>query len=320
MDPIADINGFDSKRETALVRLVLVAALTTLLGVCALGQGAAISTTEDGQTLIIDDAGSEVLAFGKNVIVKKHAQGVFAFGGDIIVEGTVDADVATIGGSVTQREGALIGGDVIVIGGTFNAEGKQPLRNPEKQTVVFGVFEEEFRSFAQNPSSIFSPALTWSFVAQRVLSILFWFVITFTLTTISPGGVSRAAARFQLGSAKVLGLGIAGLLGTGAAILLSAAYLPGYLAGLVPLMIIFLLFLAFIFGRVALQVSFGKFLQKHLIPDNMQSETLAILLGVVGWTLILSVPYLWTLALIVVFAASVGLVFTARSGNPWQTP
>lgn len=319
MNPIADINGSDLAAETSPVRIVLVALLMLVLSVCAFAQGAGISTSEDGQTLIIDDAGSEVLAFGKNVIVKKHAQGVFAFGGNIIVEGTVDADVATIGGSVTQREGAKIGGDVIVIGGTFSAEGKQPLRNPEKQTVVFGVFEEEFRNFAQNPASILSPTLTWSFVAQRVLSILFWFVITFTLTTISPGGVSRAVARFQLGSAKVLGLGIAGLLGTAAAILLSAAYLPGYLAGLVPLMIIFLLFLAFIFGRVALQVSFGKFLQKHLIPDSMHSETLAILLGVVGWTLILSVPYLWTIALIVVFAASVGLVFTARSGNSWQS-
>ncbi len=320
MHPTADIYGPYRTFVPALRRLVHLVLITVALSVCALAQGAGISTSEDGQTLIIDDAGSEVLAFGKNVIVKKHAQGVFAFGGNIIVEGTVDADVATIGGSVTQREGALIGGDVIVIGGTFNAEGKQPLRNPEKQTVVFGVFEEEFRSFAQNPTSIFSPTLTWSFVAQRVLSVLFWFVITFTLTTISPGGVSRAVARFQLGSAKVLALGIAGLLGMGAAVLLSAAYLPGYLAGLVPLMIIFLLFLAFIFGRVALQVSFGKFLQKHLVPDNMQSETLAILLGVFGWTLILSIPYLWTLALVVVFAASVGLVFTARSGNPWQTP
>lgn len=320
MHPTADIFRPDQTRETTLRRLLQLLLLTTVLSVCAFAQGAGISTSEDGQTLIIDDAGSEVLAFGKNVIVKKHAQGVFAFGGNIIVEGTVDADVATIGGSVTQREGALIGGDVIVIGGTFNAEGKQPLRNPEKQTVVFGVFEEEFRSFAQNPTSIFSPTLTWSFVAQRVLSVLFWFVITFALTTISPGGVSRAVARFQLGSARVLALGIAGLLGMGAAILLSAAYLPGYLAGLVPLMFIFLLFLAFIFGRVALQVSFGKFLQKHLVPDNMQSETLAILFGVVGWTLILSIPYLWTLALIIVFAASVGLVFTARAGNPWQTP
>ena len=39
-----------------------------------------ISTSEDDKTLIIEDAkDSEILAFGKNVIVKKHAKGVFAF-------------------------------------------------------------------------------------------------------------------------------------------------------------------------------------------------------------------------------------------------
>lgn len=293
--------------------------LTLLLHVGLFAQATQVSTADGQETLIVEDAPDiEILAFGKNVIVKQHAKGVFAFGGNVIVEGIVDADVATIGGSVTQKEGARIGGDVIVLGGTFTAEGKQPLRNAERETVVIGVFEEEFRNFAQNPTAILSPSLSWSFVAQRILSVLFWFVITFAVTTISPGGIGRAVARFQLSSAKIIGLGIAGLILSSVGIVVSVGFLPGYLGGILGLMMLFLLFSAYVFGRVALQVSLGKFLQKQLIPVSSHSETMAILVGVVAWTAILSIPYIWTVALIVLFSASIGLVLTARSGNSWQ--
>jgi cytoskeletal protein CcmA (bactofilin family) len=76
--------------------------------------------------LIIEDAPEmEVFAFGKTVIVKKQAKGVLAFGGDVIVEGRVEGDVAAIGGSVTQKENAFIGGDVIIFGGTYRPKAKR---------------------------------------------------------------------------------------------------------------------------------------------------------------------------------------------------
>jgi RsiW-degrading membrane proteinase PrsW (M82 family) len=79
-----------------------------------------------------------------------------------------------------------------------------------------------------------------------------------------------------------------------------------------------LLLLSFIFGRVALQVSVGKQIQKRFLPENKHSETLALLIGAFVWTALLSIPYLWTFALIVLTAASLGLVLTARSTNGWQ--
>jgi hypothetical protein len=290
-----------------------------LLQFAIYAQTTGISTSDDQKTLIVEDAkDSEILAFGKSVIVKQHAKGVFAFGGDIIIEGRVDEDVAVIGGSVTQKENAFIGGDIIVIGGTYHQEAKKTLRNEGKETIVFGVFEEELRNFAQNPTGVFSPTFTWSFLGQRLLSVLFWFLISFTFTTISPGAVSRAVARFQLSGLKILAIGISGLLVTTIGIMASVAFLPGYLSGIIGLMTLFMLFLAYVFGRVALQVSFGKLLQKYLLPENKHSETLAILLGVIAWTVILSIPYVWTLALLLLFSVSIGLVFTARAKNGWQ--
>ena len=84
------------------------------------------------------------------------------------------------------------------------------------------------------------------------------------------------------------------------------------------LMVFVLLLLAYIFGRVALNVSFGKLLQKHLLSENNQSETLAIFIGVVIWTVLLSIPYLWTFALLALFSAGIGLVLTARTPNTWK--
>lgn len=278
-----------------------------------------ITTTEDQQTMIIEgNADTQVFVFGKNVVVKQQAKEVFVFGGDATIEGKVDGDVGTIGGSVIQKENAFIGGDVIVLGGTYQPETQKPLRNAEKETVIIGIFEEELRNFAQNPTAIFSPTLTWGFLAQRIISVLFWFLISFVFTTLSPGAISRAVARFQLSTLKIVGIGFSGFLITTIGIMLSVAFLPGYLSGIIGLMVLILLFLAYVFGRVALQVSTGKLLQKYFLPETKHSETLAILLGVVAWTVILSIPYLWIFALLLLFSVSIGLVFTAKTKTNWQ--
>lgn len=278
-----------------------------------------ISLSYDEKTLTVGDAkDNEIYAFGKTVIVQKEAKGVLTFGGDVIIEGKVEGDIAVIGGNVIQKENAFIGGDVIVFGGTYRAESRQPLRGDGKETVIVAMFEEELRGFSQNPASLFSPNLTWAFLAQRVLSILFWFVISLALTTIAPGAVSRAVARFQLSALKIFAIGFFGFLATIFGVVAGLKFLPDYLSAIVGLMAFLLLILGYVFGRVALQVSLGKFVQKRVFSEKKQSETLALLIGVVIWTILLSIPYLWIFALLTLFSASIGLVFTARSSEGWR--
>lgn len=275
----------------------------------------------DDKTLIIEDAPEmEVFAFGKTVIIKKHAKGVLSFGGDVIIEGEVTGDVATVGGSVTQKENAFIGGDVIVFGGVYRPESATAKRAEGKETVVFGVFEEEFRRMAQDPTQIFSPDLSISFFVSRILSILFWFIVSFAFATIAPGAVSRAVARFQLSTLKIFAIGFFAFVLTMITSIGSLSVLPNYLSAVVYIMIFALLLLAYIFGRVTLQVSLGKFLQKTLFKEKTHSEALAIFLGVTAWTLILSIPYVWTLGLLALFAAGIGLTLTARTNNKWEKP
>lgn len=273
----------------------------------------------DENTLIIDDAPEmEVFAFGKTVIVKKQAKGVLAFGGDVIVEGKVEGDVASIGGSITQKENAFIGGDVIIFGGSYRHESANPLRNEGKETIMYAGYEEELRALTQDPTQIFSPTFSFAFLAQRLLSMLFWFVISLALTTLAPGAVSRAIARFQLSTLKIFAIGFFAFTATTIMIITGLSVLPNYLSAIFGLMAFVLLMLAYVFGRVTMQVSVGKMLQKQFIADKNQSETLAIFIGVFVWTLLLSLPYVWTFALLALFAAGIGLVFTGRSSNNWQ--
>lgn len=314
--------------ETALIRLVFPPISTKLIlffiglqvfCVC-LYASPEISTSDDQTTVIVNDAPEQdVIAISKSVIVKKRAKSALSIGGDVIVEGRVEGDVGTIGGNVIQKEGAYIGGDIIVFGGSYKPEGQNPLREPGKETVMFGVFEEELRNFGQNPSQIFSPSFSLSFLAQRLVLALFWFVITLVMTTIAPGAVSRAVARIQLSWLKVCALGAAAFLFVTSAIICGALVLPNYLGATLGLMGMLLLLLGYVFGRVTLQMSLGKFVQKHLLSENNRSETLATLIGVLFWTLLLSLPYIWLIALFTVFTFGIGLILTGRSPAKWKS-
>jgi hypothetical protein len=278
-----------------------------------------ISTATDGETMTIDDAPEmEVIAISKTVVIKKQAKEVLVWGGDVIVEGRVEGDVAAFGGSVIQKENGYIGGDVIVVGGQYKAESAQPLRAEGKQTVMIGVFEDELRSLAQDPSQILTPKPTLSFFIQRLLSALFWFVVTVVAATIAPGAVSRATARLKLSALKVTAIGVAGFLATCVAMIVGMSVLPEYLSAIVGLMVFAMIMLAYGFGRVVLHVSLGKLIQDRMTFMGTRSDTLAILFGVLACTIILSLPYIWTVALFLLFSLGTGLVITARSSGSWK--
>ena len=302
--------------ETAISALIRATVAVTLMVVfsATVLAAASFTTSSDNEDLEVNDSPEmSVIAVAKTVIVKQSAKDVFVLGGDVVIEGNISGDVGVIGGTITQKEGAFIGGDVIVIGGAYKPHAQQPLRSAGKETIVLGILEDELRDLGRNPESILSPSLTPAFFAQRILSALFWFVVTLGFATIAPGAVSRAIARTKLTPAKVAGFGLAGLIGSLLLVSTASTILPEYLSVVVWIMVVGLLMLAYLFGRVTLQLSVGKYIEKRLLPSFRSSETVAILIGVLVWTVLLSLPYLWILAVLAVFAAGVGLVITARN-------
>jgi hypothetical protein len=301
------------------MRSVLYAALLAVTAL-SLFAHAQISTNTADNTVTVESAPEmDVFSYGRTVVIKHEAKSVLTFGADIIIEGRVEGDVAAFGGSITQKQNAFIGGDVIVIGGKYRPESAEPLRNAGKQTVMIAGNEEEVRNLVQSPSQIFSPSMSLTFLALRILAILFWFLISLAFVTVAPGAVSRAVARINLFTTKVIAIGFFAFLFTSVSLIVSVSLLPSYLSAVLGLMVFVMLLLAYIFGRVALNVSVGKLVQKHLLSDKNQSETLGIFIGVVAWTVLLSVPYVWTFGLLALFSAGIGLVLTARNSTSWKT-
>src|ERR1044071_5209923 len=125
------LNKLDLNRLFALLLWVLV-----LVGVA--------SAQNAKDTLVISGANEgPVVGLGKSVRITGSAQEAVSLGGDVIVEGVVDGDVAAVGGSVIQKAGARIGGDVMVIGGSYRSEDPHPNRNPDSMTMMYAGRSEE---------------------------------------------------------------------------------------------------------------------------------------------------------------------------------
>ena len=99
-------------------------------------------------------------------------------------------------------------------------------------------------------------------------------------------------------------------------VIASLSFLPDYLGAVVWLMIFALLMLAYLFGRIVLQLYIGKWMQRRVWATRSYPDSVAILIGTVFWTLLLSIPYVWTLTLLALFAFGVGLVLTGRENRP----
>src|SRR5215211_6179111 len=121
--------------------------------------GVAGAQTAAEKVVVVDGTyHGTVFGMGQSVrITGTVTEGAISLGGDVIVEGVVDGDVATIGGSVIQKSGSRIGGDVIVIGGSYRNENTLANRNPEAKTFMYAGYEQELGDVMRNPTGIFTP-------------------------------------------------------------------------------------------------------------------------------------------------------------------
>ena len=306
----------------SLVALKIAAALFVLL--LAVGAISAQTSTEawpdDKSALVIDGTSdSTVFGMGRSLrIIGTVKQGAISFGGDVFVEGTVEGDVAAVGGSVIQRDGSRIGGDVIVVGGTYHHGKAAPGRDTQKATIMYAGYEDELRKAMREPSSLLSPAWSAKFVGWRLLAVLFWFVVSLAVTAAMPSTISRAIARLQLTSLRVALIGILGAVVIAAGVPFCLWLLPAPVSVLVGIMALLLLIVATLFGRVVVFAATGRWLQRKLFAQRAQSESIALLLGVTFWILLSSLPYVWPIVIGGLLIISLGLALTARYRIVWK--
>jgi hypothetical protein len=306
-------------------RLCLMLCAILCAGVAVYARTPSVRAAEnDPTTLIVEgDDTDDVFGMGRSVIVRGRVKhGVMAFGGDVFVEGhgRVEGDVGVIGGTITQRENSYIGGDVLVIGGAYHHGTTAPGRDPATKTVMYTGYEEELRELGRNPWSLLEPKWTMASFGLRVLSILFWFIISLGLTAATPGAISRAATRLQLTSLRVAVIGVlAGVVLT-FGVPVALHLLPPVLGLFTGVLSLLFLFVAYLFGRVAIHAATGRWLQRLLLREEQRSESIALLLGAAFWAVVLSLPYLWALAVAGLVVTSLGLALTVRYRIGWKSP
>jgi len=107
-------------------------------------QNPPLPTASDSPYVVEGVSNTIVYAVGHSLQINGTVKnGAIALGGDLIVRGVVEGDVAAIGGSVIQLEGARIGGDVMVVGGTYQHLDQSPNRNPQAMTIMYAGYEQE---------------------------------------------------------------------------------------------------------------------------------------------------------------------------------
>ena len=298
--------------------VVLVAAFLVLV-VSGYAQPASDAHPGDPQARVIEGVvNTTVFGMGQSIrITGTVKEGAIAFGGDVIIEGAVDGDVAAIGGSVIQREGARIGGDVIVLGGIYHHGKAAPDRDPKSVTIMYAGYEDQLRRVMRDPFSVLHPQLSAVFFGTRLLAILIWFVIALALTAAMPNTVSRAVTRLQLTSLRVAAIGFLGAIVITFGVLASLWLLPAIVGAAISLLALLLAVVSTVFGRVVIFAATGQWLQRLLLP-RLQSESVTLLLGVIFWIVCSSLPYVWPFVQAGLFVASLGLSLTARYRIAWK--
>jgi len=300
------LNKLDLNRLFGLLLLVLV-----LVGVA--------SAQNAKETLVISGKNEgPVVALGKSVRITGSAQEAVSLGGDVIVEGVVDGDVAAVGGSVIQKAGARIGGDVMVLGGSYRSEDPHPNRDPNAMTMMYAGYEQELSNMMNNPTGIFSPRWTSTYLGTRLLVILFWFLVSLGFTLVMPNTISRGVARLQLTSRRVATIGLIGMVVLLGLIPLCLLIMPQPVQVMIGLLALLLLIVSGVFGRVILYAATGRWLQRKYLAIGKNSEAVALLLGTSFWVLLTSLPYVWPIIAVFMLIISFGLALTARYRVGWN--
>ena len=322
---IVNESVLQQRSDPFLLRLVCRAGtllFSVLLMFVAIDAQVAPAAQPTDDPYVVDGI-SDTMAYGLGRSIKitgtvKNGAGAIALGGDVIVQGTVDGDVAAIGGSVIQLEGSHIGGDVIVVGGTYHHGDKVPNRNPASMTIMYAGYEQELRDMMRNPSGLLTPHWSPTYIGLRLLAVLFWFVISLALTAAMPGAISRGMARLQLTVIRVAVIGFVGAGIIGAGVTFALLYLPAPISAVVGLMALLLILVAGLFGRVVIYGATGRWLQRKYLPISKNSESVALLLGTTFWITLSSLPYAWPFVVAIVLVTSLGLALTARYRPGWR--
>jgi hypothetical protein len=235
-------------------------------------------------------------------------ESVFLLGGSLRLEGEVTGDVICIASQVEIGERAVIGRDLIVIGGV--------LRRADSSRIGGGVYRVRTREDLKKIARSLLPFLPESqgLTFFKVVKIFFWLILTLLALALFPAAVGQAAASLARAPLAHLGRGLLTLLAV-LLLLLGFLLLSFVLIG-IPLLIVLMAayFLLLIFGRTAVFYLIGDRISR-LLGLGAGAVTFVVL-GVAAYALLKFIPLAGALLLAVIdlfaLGAATGAVLRRR--------
>jgi hypothetical protein len=236
----------------------------------------------------------------------KLEESVFLLGGSLRLEGEVTGDVICIASRVEIGERAVIGRDLIVIGGQ--------LRRASGARVGGEVYNIHTRKDLKKIASSVLPFLpeAGGLTFFKVIKIFFWLILSLLALAIFPFALTQTATTLAEAPLRHL---LRGLLVLLAFLLLLLAFLLLSLVLIgIPLLIVLLAayFLLLIFGRAAVFYFIGERISRFLRLRG--NPALFILLGIGVYTLLKFLPYAGIILLLFMdfFALGIAVGFFLR--------
>jgi hypothetical protein len=223
------------------VKRALLAALLLASAGRLAGAGERAITVAAGET-----RAAAVNAFKARVEIRGRLdESLFLVGGSLLLIGEVSGDVICVAADVEIGPGAVIGRDLIVIGGR--------LRRSGESRIAGRVYDVHSRRDLRQVAASLMPFLpeTGGMTFFKVIKIFFWLILALLALAVFPAQVAQASGMLPRAPLRHLGRGLAALLLF--LVLLLAFLLLSFLLIGIPLLIVLLAayFLALIFGRAA---------------------------------------------------------------------
>jgi len=255
-----------------------------------------------------DKVQDNVISFGGKVLIEGEVkESVITFGGEVIISGEVGDVVIGFGSNITLKSSAVVRGDVISLGGTFN---KEPGCIIEGDTIYFKTPEDITKFFFKGFMGPFIPLL----LIIKLISVFIWFILALLMVAFFPRQISFASSQIRKSFWPVFGTGLlSGIIYTG--IVIFSAFLSLVLIGIPILLSLIIIGLIIkIFGRVVIFYFFGESLASAFGKGKI-SPFLAVILGLILVSLISFIPVLGVLFTFCLSIIGWGAVIRTKFGT-----
>ena len=223
----------------------------------------------------------DLVKFGRNVIVTQgmKVHDAIAIGGQVTVEGEVERNVVAVAGSVLLDSSAVVGGDVISVGGIIEKEEGARVQGDQVEVALPG-----FSSFIMSLSQGDWRGLSWVFRLIFLIASIGFMALALMVVLLIPRPIGIISAAIEHNTLKMAGWGLLGIFLIVPVAILLAVSIIGIV--LIPVEIIFVV-CALLMGYIAVAQLLGKRITFLLKKPNqpMFWETLwgLIVLWAIGW-------------------------------------